>query len=478
MAAFDLAWPSSCAGWRNAKAGLPPFRSFSIISGSSVGPAISRLPNSGRWSSVGRGTELCQLYDVPKAVERVTVPIPVPSIMLPRNKSMKARVVHITSAHSPLDSRIFYKECRSLAHAGYEVILLGAHVLNEYRDGVMLLGLGKSRSRAHRMSAKLIALCWEAFRLDADLYHVHDPELVLVALLLRVAGKRVIYDIHEDLPRTVHYKRYVPRYLRTALMWLVEAVENFSAKRMTGLIAATPTILRRFARMHSKTAVINNFPIQDELVSAYTGDWRNREMSIAYIGSTSEERGIREMLKAIALLPPSLGVGLELAGHFSSSSLQQEIAARPEWRHVHWHGVLNRKDICSLLGRVRVGLVVLHPEQNFIYSQPIKLFEYMAAGIPVIASDFPLWRSIIEESGCGLLVNPLEPQAIAAAIERLVSDSVLAEAMGRRGRKAVEQRYNWIPEERTLLSFYSSILSSVEAPVAQQAVFEASQGMR
>lgn len=391
---------------------------------------------------------------------------------------MKARIVHITSAHSPLDSRIFYKECCSLAKAGYEVTLLGAHCLNELRDGVILRGVGKSRGRAHRMSAKLIALCRAAFRLDADIYHIHDPELLLVALLLRLAGKHVVYDIHEDLPRTVHYKLYVPRHLRKALIWVVEAIENFSARRMTGLIAATPTIHKRFARMHSNTAVINNFPIRDELIAADKGEWQKREMTVAYIGGTSEERGIREMLQATALLPRSLGAHLELAGTFSSPNLLSELSATPEWNCVHWHGVLNRKGICSLLSRVRAGLVILHPEQNFIYSQPIKLFEYMAAGIPVIASDFPLWRSIIEESGCGLLVNPFDTQAIAAAIERLLTDSVLAEKMGQRGRKAVEERYNWIPEERTLLNFYSSILSTAEVPLPRRAVLEASEGTR
>ena len=153
--------------------------------------------------------------------------------MLQRNNPSKIRVVHITSAHSALDTRIFYKECRSLARAGYEVVLLGAHPLNETRDGVVLRGLGRSRGRAHRMTLKMIELCCEAFHLDADVYHIHDPELLLVTLVLRLAGKRVIYDIHEDLPRSVLYKRYIPGYLRSPLMWMVEVIENCLARCMT-----------------------------------------------------------------------------------------------------------------------------------------------------------------------------------------------------------------------------------------------------
>jgi glycosyltransferase involved in cell wall biosynthesis len=158
------------------------------------------------------------------------------------------------------------------------------------------------------------------------------------------------------------------------------------------------------------------------------------------------------------LLPRALGAKLELAGWFSVPRLHAELVATPQWEHVKWHGLLDRNGIASLLKRVRAGLVVLHPDQPYVASQPTKLFEYMAAGIPIIASDFPLWRSIIQEAGCGLLVDPFDTRALASAIERLMTNPDEAEAMGRRGRKAVEERFNWANEERTLLSFYSSLL--------------------
>ena len=386
------------------------------------------------------------------------------------------RVVHITSAHSALDTRIFYKECRSLAQAGYEVILLGAHPLNEVRDGVTLRGIGKSRGRTERMTLKLIELCRAAFQLNGDVYHIHDSELLFVSVLLRLAGKRVIYDIHEDLPRSVLYKRYIPSSLRKPVMWVVEAVEDCLARRMTGLITATPTIDARFAAMHSRTRVINNFPLKDELLPSTCSNWKTREMAVAYIGGSSEERGIREMLKAVDRLSHSFHAYLELAGTFSTFALQSEMEATPEWKNVRWHGVLDRQGVAELLGRVRAGLVLFHPEENFVCSQPIKFFEYMSAGIPVIASDFPLWRSIIEESKCGLLVDPLDTKAIAEAIELLLRDSALAEEMGARGREAVEQRFNWSVEEQNLLSFYSSILSSTEIPIAGITGLETSPG--
>lgn len=368
------------------------------------------------------------------------------------------RIVHLTSAHAEWDVRIFEKECRSLARAGYEVVLLGNHACNDIIDGVRLRGLGWSSGRIQRMTVKLLRICREAFRAGGDLYHLHDPELLIVGLLLRAAGKRVVYDIHEDLPRTVLFKDYVPKPIRKPLMWIVERIENAAARRMSGLVAATPALAERFRRIHGNTVVVNNFVIVDEFKPSTSVDWRRRDPAVTYIGGISEDRGIREMLAAMDLLPRTLGVKLDLGGWFWEEALRADLAATPQWGHVNWHALLDRSGIASLLSQVRAGLVVLHPDQPYVMSQPTKLFEYMAAGIPVIASDFPLWRGIIQEAGCGILVDPLDAHAIAAAIERLVTNDGEAQAMGQRGRKAVEKRYSWAHEEQTLLSFYSSLL--------------------
>src|SRR5258708_22307372 len=172
----------------------------------------------------------------------------------------------------------------------------------------------------------------------------------------------------------------------------------------------------------------------------------------------SERRGIREILQALALLPPDNPAQMMLAGTFSPAELRTELMRLPGWARVKYLRVLNRPSVANLLSRVRLGLLVLQPEPNFRNAMPIKLFEYMAAGIPVIASDFPLWRQIIGEAGCGLLVDPQDPQAIARAMEYLLSHDTEAQAMGLRGRQAACQLYNWNSEERVLFKFYSQLL--------------------
>lgn len=372
------------------------------------------------------------------------------------------RIAHLTSAHPPLDVRIFHKECRSLARAGYEVIVLGNHELNETVDAVRLQGLGAANGRLRRMTVKLAEMCRVAFKVPADVYHIHDPELLVVGLVLRAAGKRVVYDIHEDLPRTILLKAYIPSFLRKPLMWIVERVENAAARRMSGLIVANPAHADRFRRIHRNTVVVNNFVILDEFIPSTRVEWKSRDRAVAYYGGISEQRGIREMLSAMDLLPGTLHLKLELGGCFYVKQQEADLAAEPHWKHVHWHGELDRNGIASLLNRVQVGLAVLHPDEAYLTSLPTKLFEYMAAGIPVVVSDFPLWRNIVQGAGCGLLVDPFNVRDIAAAIEHLIRNPAEAEAMGQRGRRAAEEHFSWANEEQILLSFYSSLLPTRE----------------
>jgi glycosyltransferase involved in cell wall biosynthesis len=245
-------------------------------------------------------------------------------------------------------------------------------------------------------------------------------------------------------------------------MWIVERVENAAARRMSGLIVANPAHADRFRRIHRNTVVVNNFVILDEFIPSTRVEWKSRDRAVAYYGGISEQRGIREMLSAMDLLPGTLHLKLELGGCFYVKQQEADLAAEPHWKHVHWHGELDRNGIASLLNRVQVGLAVLHPDEAYLTSLPTKLFEYMAAGIPVVVSDFPLWRNIVQGAGCGLLVDPFNVRDIAAAIEHLIRNPAEAEAMGQRGRRAAEEHFSWANEEQILLSFYSSLLPTRE----------------
>ena len=365
------------------------------------------------------------------------------------------KIAHLTSVHRRDDTRILHRQCRSLAEAGHQVVLVVADGQGpEQVHGVSIVDAGRSRHRVARILSATRRVARRALDLDADLYHLHDPELLPAGVRLKRAGRRVVFDAHEDAPRQLLAKHYLHPWIRRPIAAALSALESWALPRFDALVAATPTIAARLERIHPRTVVVNNFPILDELVG---GDLPAppREPLACYIGGLSRARGLEEMLAAIAGC--RAGSRLALAGPFAPASLEATCADRPGWDRTEILGVLDRTGVRQLLGRARVGLVTLHPTPNHVESQPVKLFEYMSAGLPVVASDFPLWRRIVEGCGCGLLVDPLDPAAIAAAIDRLLGDPEEAERMGRRGRDAVERLYNWRAEEARLLALYESL---------------------
>jgi glycosyltransferase involved in cell wall biosynthesis len=375
----------------------------------------------------------------------------------------KDKVVHLTTVHPPLDTRIYWKECLSLSKAGYSVSLIGSkkNITTEElklaeRNNVKIIFLDIPLQRFLRMTIGTWKVFLRALKERATVYHFHDPELIPVGLLLRLIGKRVIYDVHEDLPRQILSKYWIPPVLRGVVAKTAALAEWVAGKAMSGIAAVTTAIARRFPP--HKTVVVQNFPLLSEFAPGEDVPYCSRPMLVAYVGVIATIRGVVEMVQAIEHLPEALGARLVLAGMFSPLELEAEVRKLPGWRYVDFVGWQTRSGVSKLLASSRVGLVLFHPEPNHLEAQPNKLFEYMMAGIPVVASNFPLWREIVEGEKCGLTVDPLDPKAIAEAIRWLLEHPEEAEEMGKHGRKAVLEKYNWEREAEKLLEFYRKLL--------------------
>lgn len=371
---------------------------------------------------------------------------------------MARKVCVLTSAHPAFDVRIFHKECKSLARAGYEVTLIATAKESGVHDGVALKPLPAWKNRLHRFTRGSLAVYKSALEVNADIYHFHDPELIPIALFLRLHGKKVIYDIHEDLPRTISYKPYIPSSLSGLVSQTVEWIEEWAGGRFSALVTATPAIGNRFRKVNNNVTVLNNYPKVEEIESPVGPSLGNREASLLYVGMRiTKARGAEEMVRAMGLLPENLQSRLKLVGNWGSPDLPAELSKIPGWDRVTFVGPLGRAEVARELQEAYAGLVILHPEPNYVASQPVKLFEYMCAGIPVIVSDFPVCREIVAQARCGILVNPLDPVEIAGAMEFLLTHPEEAEEMGQRGFQAIVERYNWANEEKTLLQFYSEL---------------------
>jgi glycosyltransferase involved in cell wall biosynthesis len=363
------------------------------------------------------------------------------------------KIIHLTSAHPRNDIRIFIKQCRTLAAHGYDVTLVVADGKgNAHTDGVAIVDVGRLPGRLNRIIKTTRRVLDQAIALDGTIYQFHDPELMPVGLKLKRLGKTVIFDSHEDTARQLTGKPYFDPVSRRLLPALFSAYERFACARFDGIITATPFIRDLFLKINPTTIDINNFPIIGEFDDALP--WAMKRNQVCYVGAISGIRGIRQMTEACTLLQS--GARLHLAGQFFDPAAQAQVRAHPGWQRVVDLGVLDRAGVRSVLSASVAGLVTLLPSPNHIDSLPTKMFEYMSSGIPVIASNFPLWREIIEGNRCGICVDPLDPAAIAAAIDYLMAHPDIARSMGERGRRAVLDKYNWGVEASRLTDFYGA----------------------
>jgi glycosyltransferase involved in cell wall biosynthesis len=368
---------------------------------------------------------------------------------------MMAHVVHLTSVHPRYDTRIFLKECTSLAQNGRHVSLVVADGKgDEHKNGVHIVDVGASGGRLDRMRHAPGRVLKKALALDADIYHLHDPELLPIGLKLKKCGKKVIFDAHEDVPKQILGKPYLNKPAKVLLSWVLRHFETWACRRFDAVVTATPFIRDKFLSINPRSLDVNNFPMLGEL----SCDVQPAEKlpQVCYVGGITAIRGIRELVAAMGLVKNR--VRLQLVGRFSEAAVSSQVRNIPGWLSVDELGFQGREGVRETMARCIGGLVTFHPLPNHVDAQPNKMFEYMSAGIPVIASNFPLWREIVVGNDCGLCVDPMDPTAIAEAIDYLATHPEEVKRMGDNGKAAVQQRYNWKNEEAKLLALYDELM--------------------
>ncbi len=365
----------------------------------------------------------------------------------------KIKVCHLTSAHNRDDVRIFKKECTSIKKAGYDTSLIVADGLgDDVVEGINIYDVGKLNGRFNRFTKTTANVYKKAIKVNADLYHFHDSDLMPTGLKLIKKGKKVIYDVHEDLPGQILAKPYIKSYLRKPISIGLKIIENYCSKKYTYIVTATPHIKTIFDK-RNKAIDINNYPFSNELNSDNV-DYFSKPNEVCFTGAISEIRGLREVVKGIK----NLDTKLNLAGKFQQNYFREQLIKTEGWKNVNELGLVSREEVKTILSKSRVGIVTFLPSPNHTYSQPNKLFEYMSAGIPVVASNFELWKRIVEDYDCGICVNPESPQEIENAIKKLIDNPELAKKMGENGRQAVKAKFNWASEEEKLIRLYEEIL--------------------
>jgi len=374
---------------------------------------------------------------------------------MPATERGRGKVCHFSSVHKVNDVRIFHKECVTLAEAGFDVTLIGV-AADVPERGVNIITLPDEGNRLQRMMGRAKAAYRHALDVGADIYHFHDVELLPYGLMLkRRTGAKVIFDSHECFREDILGKHWIPAPLRPLVGHAVGGMEDFVVRRIDQVIAATPHVAESFREQAQRVVAINNYPLEEEFAPSAATPGGNRD-GICYVGAISFVRGIVPFLDALAMVDESVRV--DVAGGFAGEEVRKAAMSHPNWSRVTFHGQVSRSQIARIYQECFAGIVTFLPVPNHVHSQPNKIFEYMSAGLPVICSHFPLWRSLIEDQGCGIVVDPANPRQIAAAIETMRSDRSRNRKMAERGVDLIRDKYNWTCEGRRLVETYDALL--------------------
>ena len=374
------------------------------------------------------------------------------------------RICHFSSVHPELDTRIFYRECLSLAKAEYQVCLLGPWERNRLAYGIQIIRWQfKGNNRLLRV-LQLPSILVPLLKQQASIYHFHDPELIPIGVLLKLLfRKRVIYDIHEDYPSMMKLKFWIPGIMRNIISRCVYWGEQIAGQALDGIVTADPYVLQMFPHVPSKHKIVfYNFPTLEMLrETAHLSC--NKIYDIVYVGGMSDRAGTYILIEAVhQLANRGLKSKVLLIGYFDNAAaennIRKEITRLSLSELIEIKGRVPHKEVLGLLSQGRIGVVALQPVEKFLKNIPSKLFEYWACGLPVVSSNLPPIRPFFQDGNYGFLVEPTKPEAFAEAFAWLLTHPNIAEQMGKEAQQAVFERFNCEAESKRLVQLYAHIM--------------------
>ncbi|MBX2962589.1 MAG: glycosyltransferase family 4 protein [Cyclobacteriaceae bacterium] len=362
-------------------------------------------------------------------------------------------VMLANAVHKPFDTRIFHKEALALIQAGWNVTIIVPHTSDEQVQGVQVIAVPLPQKGWEQ----LLKCPWNIFRKALSqprqaIVHIHDSELLVIGLMLRLTGRTVIYDAHEDTPLQIMYQHWIPRWAKLPYKWFYYALEKICGWFFNAVIVAEPVIARHYPKR--KTFLVRNFPKAETFQRDVIQPYHARENTLIYVGLLSRVRGLAEMLEGYRLAKAKVNLVFKLGGKFAPITLKEELFDRYDATYLGW---VNYRELIDLLYQSKIGIIIPHPVERYKTNYPVKLFEYMATGIPVIASKFGESATFVTEAACGMVVDPLNPEEVAAAMVWLLEHPDQAMEMGARGRAKIFSEYNWEQESEVLLSVYDRL---------------------
>ncbi|MFN8242157.1 MAG: glycosyltransferase family 4 protein [Bacteroidales bacterium] len=296
-----------------------------------------------------------------------------------------------------------------------------------------------------------------------DCIHVNDLPLARVGMeFSNKHSAPLVIDLHENWPSLVeiskHTNTIVGRLLSPVSLW--RKYEKESTSGANAVITVVGEMKERISKLgvdKDKIIVLQNTPYSTTVADTRTIEMRT-VFTIIYAGGITYHRGLDVVIRGLKILPEDLPLRLLIVGDGSYTGALKQLSAELEIeKKIEFTGRLPRAEVDRLLANCDLALIPHIRSEQSDNSSPNKLFEYMAAGIPVLSSDCISVKRVIEETGCGLTYRADSPDDFAKIVESLVANKKLLEEYSSNGRKAVSTRFNWEEGEKELLALYSSL---------------------
>ncbi len=361
------------------------------------------------------------------------------------------KIFIFTSVHQWNDVRIFHKEAISLSKE-YNVDL---HAPAEFDfkivENVNVYGLPKWEKVLERKGIR--KEIWKRIKKsNADIFHFHDPELIIIGLYLKIIKKKkVIYDVHENVTKQILNKDYIPtRFLRKLISMIFSIIERIAIGFFDSVIVAGNDILKSY----EKRTIINNYPI----IGAKNINEYNKDDALVYLGGITKIRGVEEVAKAIKIVndKTNRNLKIKLIGEFSNKDFKEHLLSKYS-KVIRFYGWRKREEALNETRKSFLGIVLYLPVQNHMFLRSNKIFEYMEAGIPILYSNFSNWCNKLDKFKVGLSADPTDPHDIADKICWLLDNPSEASLMGKNGKRTITNHFNWYIEEKKLLDLYRKL---------------------
>jgi glycosyltransferase involved in cell wall biosynthesis len=375
---------------------------------------------------------------------------------------MNRKVCHLTSVHKRYDTRIFHKQCTGLASADFDVTLICVDdQADEIKKGVKIISiLPTTANKFIRIIKRPKKVYKAALSIDAEIYQLHDPELIPIGLKLIKKGKIVIFDSHEDLPSQILEKKWIPKILRKVMSKLAEQYLKKTLCKFNAVLTVTPHIVEILEKISDNVNLITNYPIVDNDQKAFSMiDYKSRLNTICYSGTVYRISQQENILEAIDRIE---NVRYTIVGMIDNK-YKSELSKFPAWEKTSFIERVPKEKLLEIYGEVTIGVVIFNYSKSVGFKKGTlgnnKIFEYMLAGLPIICTDFVLWKEIIHKYKCGIYVNPNDIEEISNAVNYLINHKEEAYRMGQNGIQAVLEEFNWKSQEKSLLKIYRSLLN-------------------